>query len=114
MRVPSRLILVMLAIGAAAAPTMAQTTVEYSRVRALANFTEHGVRVDLAIERDSAGRLWLAGTYTPIDPRSYLYSKDLPPAGIQGLGRPTVLTVLPGSALKVTGPAVANQPVTNE
>lgn len=79
--------------------------------RALTSFTEHGVRVDLALDRDSTGRVWLSATYAPTEPDAHLYSKDLPVNGIEGLGRPTLLALVPPSAMTVTGPVVANRPV---
>jgi thiol-disulfide isomerase/thioredoxin len=79
--------------------------------RALSTFTEHGVKVDLALEKDSTGRVWLTGAYTPTERDAHLYSKDLPANGIGGLGRPTILALIAPSALRATGSVVANRPV---
>ena len=55
----------------------------------LSSFTERGVGVRLALERDSSGDPWLAGTFTPVDPRTHVYGKDVPLDGVNGLGGPT-------------------------
>jgi thiol-disulfide isomerase/thioredoxin len=80
------------------------------RERALATFVQNGVRVSLHLDRDWLGSLWLAGEFSPLSPDTHLYATELPPNGIQGLGRPTRLRVGAGS-LRVLGPAVANRPV---
>ena len=80
------------------------------KVQDLATFTERGVRVQLTLERDSAGRLWLAGAFTPLDAKTHLYAQELPAGGVDGVGRPTRLDLV-GGTLKVIGPAVANRPV---
>jgi thiol-disulfide isomerase/thioredoxin len=79
--------------------------------RPLATVTEHGVQVDLALDRDSTGRVWLSATFAPTEHDAHLYSKDLPADGINGLGRPTLLALVAPSALSATGTAVANRPV---
>jgi hypothetical protein len=84
------------------------------RWRALTTVTEHGVRVDLALDRDPTGRVWLAATYTPTEPGAHLYSKDLPANGIDGLGRPTLLALVAPSALTPTGALVADRPVESD
>lgn len=85
-----------------------------TRWRALTNVTEHGVRVDLALDRDSTGRVWLAATYTPTEPGAHLYSKDLRAGGIDGLGRPTLLSLVAPSGLTPTGALVADRPVQSD
>jgi thioredoxin 1 len=82
-----------------------------TRLRPLTEFTEHGVHVELSLDKDSLEHVWLSATYTPTDPESYVYSKDLPAAGISDLGRPTVLAVVTPSGVKVIGPIVANRVV---
>jgi thioredoxin 1 len=79
--------------------------------RPLATFTEHGVSVSLTLYKDSSGRVWLAANYSPSDSRAHLYSKDLPAAGLQDMGRPTSLALVEPSVVKATGPAVADRPV---
>jgi hypothetical protein len=70
----------------------------------LASFTENSVTVTLALELDSAGQTWLAATFMPTDPACHLYSKDTPPDGVDGLGRPTLLELAPGSQMQAAGP----------
>lgn len=68
----------------------------------LASFTENDVAVVVSLERDSAGNYFLSGTFTP--PEGYhLYSKDIPRHGIDGLGRPTLITLSTEGRLKVSG-----------
>jgi thiol-disulfide isomerase/thioredoxin len=81
---------------------------------ALSSFSEHGVHVALDLERDTAGRRWLAATFTPTDADVHLYSKDLPPDGIDDLGRPTRLDVDASSSIQPLGAVVANRPAHND
>jgi hypothetical protein len=83
----------------------------YRSIHTLASFHEHGVRVDLAIERDFLGTLVLASTYTPDDPTSHLYSVDLPRGGIDGIGRPTLLEMPAQPGIETLGPVGANRAV---
>jgi len=75
---------------------------------ALASFTERDVAVELAVEHDSAGQAWLAGTFTPTRPGYHLYGKDLPKTGLRGIGRPTLLEIAGGGSLRPAGPLVAD------
>jgi hypothetical protein len=112
MSAPWRLALAVVALAASAcvagSPAPQPEDLTYSRWRALTDFTEQGVHVEIVLDEDSLGHMWLAGVYTPIEPDSYLYSAHMPAAGIQGLGRPTVLAVVPPSEVKVLGPVVPN------
>jgi thiol-disulfide isomerase/thioredoxin len=74
-----------------------------------ASFVEKGVRVDVRFDRDRAGRLWIAGTFTPTEPATHLYAIDLPEQGVDGLGRPTRIALAPDSALHAIGPLVADR-----
>ena len=68
----------------------------------LASFTENFVNVSILLERDPEGKYILAATFTP--PEGYhLYSKDIPITGIDGLGRPTLMELTPGSRIKARG-----------
>jgi len=84
------------------------------RVADLASFVEHGVRVSVGLNRDRSQRLWLSGTFAPTSANTHLYSVDLPPHGIDGLGRPTRLSVAAGSGLRPVGAAIADRPVIQE
>lgn len=83
-------------------------------VRELSAFTEHGVRVTLALERDSSGQAWLAGRFAPVDPDTHLYAQELPADGVDGLGRPTRLEVTSTAGLRPTAGAVADRPVQSD
>jgi thiol-disulfide isomerase/thioredoxin len=74
-----------------------------------ASFVEKGVRVDLRLDRDARGRLWIAGTFTPTQPETHLYAIDLPDDGIQGLGRPTKIALGADSDWRAIGPLEANR-----
>lgn len=77
----------------------------------LSSFTERGVHVTLALDRDSSGQVWLAGRFTPATVDTHLYGKDLPAKGINGLGRPTRLEVSAASGWEVRGDLVADRPI---
>ena len=68
----------------------------------LAKASENDVTVNLTLELDSAGQVWLAATFTP-ENGWHLYSKDLPRDGLNGMGRPTLLELVPRSQLEVAG-----------
>jgi hypothetical protein len=80
----------------------------------LASFTENSVTVTLALELDSAGQVWLAATFTPTDPAFHVYSMDIPRDGVDGLGRPTLLELAPGSRMQAAGPLTASAEATDE
>lgn len=69
---------------------------------ALASFTENEVEVSVSLERDANGKAFLAATYTP-PAGHHLYSKDIPANGLDGLGRPTLLELTPGSRITALG-----------
>ena len=72
---------------------------------------ENGVTVVITISNDRSGRTWINATFTPDEPGFHLYSKDLPKQGIRGVGRPTLLEVVPTVIVKPDGPLVANRRV---
>lgn len=69
--------------------------------RLLSAFTENGVHVEIRLEKDSKG-LSVVATYRPTNEHYHLYSKDLPPKGLDGLGRPTLLKIT-GNGIEATG-----------
>ncbi|HEX2993610.1 MAG TPA: hypothetical protein VHP14_02235 [Anaerolineales bacterium] len=73
--------------------------------------TENEVDVRIEVIKRPSGQLSLSGTFTPTRQQFYLYGKDLPRDGLNGLGRPTLLEVLKSDSIKVTGPLTADQPV---
>jgi hypothetical protein len=75
---------------------------------ALASFSENFVDVSIDLEQDSTGQFFLAATFTPLEANLHLYSKDLPFEGQDDLGRPTLLELVPGSALQAAGELTAD------
>ncbi len=69
---------------------------------ALATFTENDVDVSIQLERNDEGNYFLSAEFSP-PAGYYLYSKDIPLTGVDGLGRPTLLTLTPASQLKTAG-----------
>ena len=74
----------------------------------LASFEEKDVAVQIGLEIDAAGQAWLAATFTPLEAGYHLYAMDTPRQGVDGLGRPTLLELVPGSQLQAAGPLTAN------
>ncbi len=74
----------------------------------LTSFSENFVNVSIALEQTATGQFFLAATFTPIQDNLHLYSKDLPFEGQDGLGRPTLLELGPGSALLAAGELTAD------
>ena len=71
-----------------------------------AQYRDSGVTVTVLLHAGT-----LTATYRPDRAGFHLYSAALPPTGVDGIGRPTVLT--PGHGLTATGPAVADrEPIT--
>jgi hypothetical protein len=79
----------------------------------LATFTEHEVAVAIAAEVDRAGQAWVLATFVPLRAAFHLYSKDLPRAGLNGIGRPTLLEIVSSHGLTSTGSLTADQPSTS-
>ncbi len=79
-----------------------------STVTALAGFSERDVRVEITLEQASRSRgTRLRARFTPTRPGFRLYAKELPRAGLSGIGRPTLLEVVAG--LRATGPLRADR-----
>jgi hypothetical protein len=70
----------------------------------VADFTEHGVRVVVVLESDDQRRPLLRATFTPLEAGFHLYSKDLPMAGVNGIGLPTRMDVPTQASIRPTGP----------
>ena len=83
-----------------------------TRTLKLTSLAESGARVTLGLDRDRSGGWWLAAAFEPTAPGGYLYSKDLPPAGIDGLGRPTTFAIATATGLRAEGTAAADRPTT--
>ena len=80
----------------------------------LAAFRLNGIDVTVWLDKDTAGRDWLAARFAPVEAGVHLYSKDLPANGIDGLGRPTALRIAEGGGLTVAGVAIADRTVESE
>jgi hypothetical protein len=76
---------------------------------ALTSFTARDVAVEVSVERDGAGKTWLASRFTPTRPGYHLYGKDLPKDGIRGIGRPTLLEIVGAPAMQPAGPLEADR-----
>jgi hypothetical protein len=83
----------------------------FTSYNVVSSFTENGVHVDLALEQDTNDRFLLASTYTPVDAHVHLYSTDLPRAGLNGAGRPTLLELPAQSGIHRIGQLIADKPV---
>ncbi|WP_030774167.1 MULTISPECIES: hypothetical protein [unclassified Streptomyces] len=81
--------------AAAAAPAPSPTT----------SFTENGVTVTLSVADWKASKGTLTAVFTPEKKGFHLYSTDLPPTGIEGVGRPTAVDVT--GVLKTDGKLTA-------
>jgi len=75
----------------------------------LASFTARDVAVEVSLERDGAGKAWLAGRFTPTRAGYHLYGKDLPREGIRGIGRPTLLEIAGAPGMRPAGPLQADR-----
>ncbi|MFD3538566.1 hypothetical protein ACFWUQ_03590 [Streptomyces sp. NPDC058662] len=68
-------------------------------------FSENGVTVTLTVSDWRSAQGTLTAVLTPDEEGFHLYSKDLPPTGIEGVGRPTTMAVT--GALRADGPLEA-------
>ncbi|OKI54434.1 hypothetical protein [Streptomyces sp. MJM1172] len=76
---------------------------------AVTRFTQNGVTVTLAVAGWKDAKGTLTATFTPTEAGYHLYSADLPAEGVEGVGRPTSVTVAGG--LSADGPASADAEV---
>jgi hypothetical protein len=84
------------------AAALASCTAAPRETISLASFTENYVEVSILLEHDSRGNCLLSATFTPPD-GYHLYSKDIPVAGIDGLGKPTLLELTANSQITAIG-----------
>jgi hypothetical protein len=70
----------------------------------LTEFTESFVHVTLFLEQDGQRQPVLRATFKPTETGFHLYSKDLPEAGIKGIGVPTRLDLPQQSGIAPSGP----------
>jgi Disulphide bond corrector protein DsbC len=76
---------------------------------ALKSFTARDVAVEVSVERDGAGKTWLAGRFTPTRAGYHLYGKDLPREGLRGIGRPTLLEIVGAPGVRPAGALQADR-----
>ena len=79
------------------------------REKTLSSVTEHGVKVTIALDRDTSGAPWLAATFDPELKDSYLYGQELPSDGIDGAGRPTRFEITSTGGARPLDTAVATR-----
>ena len=77
----------------------------------LGSWTERGVQVSIALERDSAGTVWLAARFAPTLADTHLYAMGLPEHGIDGIGRPTRFAIEASTGVRSLGAPSADRPV---
>jgi hypothetical protein len=87
------------------------TGLVYRQLAHLNSFTQNHVQIDINLEQNQAGQTYVAATYKPLDATFHLYSKDLPPNGIDGVGRPTLLEVRKGA--QAAGSVMDSVPATD-
>ncbi len=91
-----------LLLAGSCAPGQPAGTAQPAATR-LASLTDSDVRVEVALEGAQAGQAVLAATFTPLEEGLHLYGKDLPRAGVGGVGRPTLLELTPASKMQARG-----------
>ncbi|HYF63681.1 MAG TPA: hypothetical protein VD886_12755 [Herpetosiphonaceae bacterium] len=74
----------------------------------LAALDEEHATILIELERDAAGQPVLAATFQPKKPDLHLYSKDTPRAGVEGLGRPTLLELAAGAPVAPRGSLITD------
>lgn len=74
-------------------------------------FSDGGVTVVAVLTAEPDGTGYVRVTFSPQRPGYHLYSINLPPGGVNGLGIPTVVTVRDG--LRVTGSPTADVPASS-
>ena len=106
-----------LSLGMLMALLVAGTVLAFSRRNvtvyegplALAEFTEHDVKVQISLIKQDAAWL-LTATYTPLREGFHLYGKDIPVTGIDGVGRPTRLDFVSATGVTAIGTVSADKP----
>lgn len=101
MKYTAQFILVLLLFGAVSCRPV--PLLELGQTLELATATENKVDVTINLTRDESGQFVLSATFTPQALNMHLYSKEIPRDGVDGLGRPTLLELAEGSALKANG-----------
>jgi len=76
----------------------------------LARSGENEVQVTIELENKGGNQFLLSATFAPLTPHLHLYSKDIPKAGVGGLGRPTLLELMANSSIQRTGDLIEDVP----
>lgn len=100
--------LVFLFVGCQQEREMPLQTASYS----LLAFTKNSVEVAVYLVIDEQDLAQLVTTFTPSEPTLHLYGLDMPPTGIDGVGRPTRVTIISGAieaAGKLTADVIATE-----
>ncbi|RSS61522.1 hypothetical protein EF918_31740 [Streptomyces sp. WAC06614] len=92
--------------AATSAATSAATAAAAAPAGNTARFTENGVTVALSVSDWHDAQGTLTAVFTPEKKGFHLYSTDLPVTGVEGVGRPTTVTVTGGLTAR-SGPKVA-------
>ncbi len=87
------LVLLLMIVGVA---ILALSRAKPPAIARLGGFSASGVQVDLSLEQNTVAPCVLAARYTPLEKHFHVYSKDLPPDGVNGVGRPTRLDIISG------------------
>ncbi|MFD7628259.1 hypothetical protein ACFV7Q_19840 [Streptomyces sp. NPDC059851] len=77
----------------ASAPARASAPSSASTSASTTSFSEKGVTVTLSVTDWQASKGTLTAVFTPEEKGFHLYSTDLPADGIEGVGRPTAVSV---------------------
>ena len=101
MKYASQIILIFTLFGTASCQPA--SVLEPGQTLQLATSAENKVEVTIALTRDESGQFILSATFTPQLLNMHLYSKEIPRNGVDGVGRPTLLELAEGSALKANG-----------
>lgn len=80
----------------------------------LAVIVEHGVLVEVGLERSWLGALVLVARYSPEEPGAHLYAAEMPREGVGGVGRPTLIEVPPQPGLRAVGSLYADRTPLNQ
>jgi hypothetical protein len=101
MKYATQIFLAFILFGATACQP--KTVLEPGQTLQLATSAENKVEVTIALTRNESGQFILSAAFTPQLSSLHLYSREIPRYGVEGVGRPTLLELPEGSALKANG-----------
>ena len=79
----------------------------------ISKIEDSGVEVTFSLATGEGGKRWLQANFAPTEEGYHVYSKDLPPDGIDGIGRPTLLELSKHEAISYIGKLTADKKVHN-